>query len=1308
MCAHVRILDATSKFSGIGLLPTTPFTPDIDGGIFAAWDRVKALVDDLTGPFRGIWDILHAKRKVCMNLTVAKKCWSFRLKDILHGASYLLSKFDFLLDIFMIPFQPVVDMVSSLFERAFLSLLGGLTPDFIGKDAIPFDTEGVLQATDVPVLSSVRALMQQNPEEEILKEAQQRLDGCLLLNTGVQHSGDPIDSLRCAQGSRVAWPVQCDRFCQECEDCERWWMKPQEGAFLCFLHRRRDAYTLVQGATAGMKRDKLCLAQKSCANLWEEGPVQQCVGEQMGVTGLTSENQCREVCCHDLHCNLWQWHSQRAICQMGRSRDCSGEGGWTGGRKKRTAAEAFSTMCENADRARANPADPDPGLQPALELTSSSCFEKTCALQGVQIPECMTDAEAFLEQEQERHDTHCISIPKWEVGAWRPCSTSLCGQAGTQARQVSCSEPEKPERCEVNEPMPMTSRPCLGDQCFWRTSDWTECDAQACGSIGRRTREVYCAGTTLERAPAYLCQNHDPPATDRACSRICNGSVDDADPCHARRAQALPRFLLVGHEEARDADVAVPGDSAFFVVAPKRHLTADAGAEAQLSYQECADLATKLAVCQLQQFSAVPPDAGGTAGLVLQNSLCQNQLLDDINSTVHENNRLLKDMDKRLSQGFQDIQNDLSDLRSNLTSVVQAVGDQVTAEVSQQIQQQTNVLLAEFRLLQAAHLNAVRCNSDRLLAEVVSRLEDMEERLAASIGDLKTEMQAGFSELQAQMEDMGDRILAELVETSEVVISTIGSQINASEARLKTFLTSALSTALDAATQNLTQEILLSEARLAEHVELHIVNAVNQLEASNADQTAEILDSLEILKAGLESRLASVSDAVSGVLREQSLNDALRTERLLELSGSVAVDIASASAALDHRAAERSEHLEAVLASAISSSTSVQQDTLKALQIEVQRGNSQAISATQETVLALSNELRERFQGVEQAMSGFDRLSELVSLEMSEVNSRLDAQHESIQQLQDDMNIVLRQIDLQMQGIQVVEDRVASLLVNVSQLARTVQSGQQKLSEMLSATNRKMDKVLSHIRRQSRDLRNFHIQDMLSQFDESSVLIDGAFLDFSYELLPRATGGVRKVSNALRQYTSCRAYWSDVVGSLRSKDGDQAVARNRLREIWGTVRDRFVIATGILTKGNLLRTLAAKQGLMFCRAQWSVFCVLNSTLLCQLQLGAGRYAAEQHGTEPGINFETVSFTVDQAKLSELQFGSSCADELKALGCSSSVLQAELPPPHSLSSGPLIGRPFPQGPRRNLTCCASSLSGRQVAHKDKRKVHVNSS
>ena len=237
---------------------------------------------------------------------------------------------------------------------------------------------------------------------------------------------------------------------------------------------------------------------------------------------------------------------------------------------------------------------------------------------------------------------------------------------------------------------------------------------------------------------------------------------------------------------------------------------------------------------------------------------------------------------------------------------------------------------------------------------------------------------------------------------------------------------------------------------------------------------------------------------------------------------------------------------------------------------------------------------------------------------------------------------MVRQIDLQMQGIQVVEDRVASLLGNVSQLARTVQSGQQKLSEMLSATNRKMDKVLSHIRRQSRDLRNFHIQDMLSQFDESSVLIDGAFLDFSYELLPRSTGGVRKVSNALRQYTSCRAYWSDVVGSLRSKDGDQAVARIRLREIWGTVRDRFVIATGILTKGNLLRTVAAKQSLMFCSEHWRLFCVFEFNWTVPSYVPVDLLQSTRPSSYRGINFETVSFTVDQAKMSELHFGSSCA------------------------------------------------------------------
>lgn len=139
-------------------------------------------------------------------------------------------------------------------------------------------------------------------------------------------------------------------------------------------------------------------------------------------------------------------------------------------------------------------------VQPPDLRTVETCAKPSC-----------TNSSPELRHMHSQHDT-----PRWDVGAWGPCSTT-CG-IGIRNRTVTCITSgsvcpafNKPESQKICESPPCITHIGMEQRAPWLYSEWSaKCSAE-CGS-GVETRQVACADVS-----ELFCNPKERPETEREC-----------------------------------------------------------------------------------------------------------------------------------------------------------------------------------------------------------------------------------------------------------------------------------------------------------------------------------------------------------------------------------------------------------------------------------------------------------------------------------------------------------------------------------------------------------------------------------------------------------------------------------------------------------------------------------------------------------------------------------------------------------------------------------------------------------------------
>ncbi|KAK1136124.1 hypothetical protein K0M31_000692 [Melipona bicolor] len=169
-----------------------------------------------------------------------------------------------------------------------------------------------------------------------------------------------------------------------------------------------------------------------------------------------------------------------------------------------------SVTCGTGKRSRKLECVQELNANLTMRLAAGACVQPPDlrSVEACTKPACTNSPE--LRHMHSQHDT-----PRWDVGAWGPCSTT-CGM-GTRNRTVTCitpgdacpafNKPESQKACE--------SAPCIHTgmerRAPWLYSEWSSKCSAECGS-GVETRRVACAdGSEL------FCNPKERPETERQC-----------------------------------------------------------------------------------------------------------------------------------------------------------------------------------------------------------------------------------------------------------------------------------------------------------------------------------------------------------------------------------------------------------------------------------------------------------------------------------------------------------------------------------------------------------------------------------------------------------------------------------------------------------------------------------------------------------------------------------------------------------------------------------------------------------------------
>lgn len=927
--------------------------------------------------------------------------------------------------------------------------------------------------------------------------------------------------------------------------CSRWYIRQTEQGRSCYLRSAKAGYSKIEGATVGL--GKTCVHKDKL--LWDtQGLNLRCIGD-MFQNGMQSEHACKTFCAHDAQCDVYQM-DPFGSCWTGQSRNCFGEAGWTGGRKKPSGGDEMKTMCDNFNKAsdlqQSGSVELEPALQSAVDMSQSTCFQSACGLANADT-DCGYEAQDRMKRQLVEH---CESIPMWKFTNWSRCyasHSSSCGDTGFRKRTVTCSHQET-ERCRALADEPANTKPCtvLGS-CEWVRSDWSACHgASTCSDIGIQTRTVSCNG------PESACfeRGLQRPRTQRPCSApgcddVLGTGIDDRCT-EARRLHALWSNISTNSEESELWAPAVPQQ-----VQHGRSLAEDQ--IVALSVQECATLSATAGYCAMVTMS----DAG-LAGFDFQMSACMSKQLDEILEEVGLIDSKIDTLKTTVADGFKDLNDRIDKQTEELTGAMQQIAKESVDELQAHGHAVAHHIVAELEKKRKDSRAYLRCTANANRKAVLSHIDQVTGQLTGQISLIQADLREGFQNLTLNLKLMEGRLQDRLSDAANSVIEELSDAVQESERKREQFIFQGLSKAVESITGRI-------------KVQTDDVGSIVRSEVSA--MVADVQTALSDTGNLFASKAEDISDSLIDLLQTQTRDDVRSIQDMvLRLSKTLSGELQTQSETVEAQAVVRSKRLEQLLAATIETASSEKKAILEDLKSEVVKGREAAVSTVEEALNELRGEVVQTLAvPMETLLQGTDRIALELDEGFAAAASSMSSVSTEISENQKTLEALASSNAKLVEEMESANQAVAAVHADVLQLNQEVLAGQQRLAESIAALNMNLDSSLSLAEDVLRQGKDFHLKEVAHEFKASSLLIDGAFLDFNQHWLPNATAQARQLLQSFTDYVVCRSGSDAFAESFDQGHASKVGVLSELKSHWRIIRDHFAILSSILVDGQLLR-----------------------------------------------------------------------------------------------------------------------------------------
>lgn len=911
-----------------------------------------------------------------------------------------------------------------------------------------------------------------------------------------------------------------------------------------------------------------------------EGLNNKCKG--LDPTGVQIEEDCALLCGHDTECDVYQFHPIRAECFVGQSRDCDGESGWTGGRKKPTAREEMKQACDNFERAtqlqKLGQTQLEKEVQDAVDMSQSTCFQSMCSFMRIDLECSEEERKKWARQLQS-----CDDGSEWTVGDWSVCRSNgvaLCGLEGEQKRKVTCSN-EDVERCKVT-PEPASTQSCTILQgCDWLVSEWGPCDANSCDKIGSRSRSVTCNSVDGASHPCEAKGISKPRVEDSCWKEGCNPE----NSCAAGRRLNWNQSSLW---EARKHMVSEkPHVSRARALSEENEESrGNTDATKALSAMECAELSAKAGLCAVIAGTLVPIDEGGAAGLSFQTSMCQSQQLDEILVEVKQINVKIDALTDIVVSGFEEVTNRIEEQTEDLTGAMAELAREQVAElkVHQRASAQKVVAEVEERSALTRKYLACRSSSDRRAA--LGNVNQMTEQISNGLASLQQSMDSNLADMSERLNDMEGRLGESLAATASSVVNKVEDSWKLHQKQQEDFFFATLENATGAIAHRLQQQSEDVEEAVRGIVKSEIAvafdRALESMEESQQSQSDEILASLGGARRAILSKVADVSDSLADLMKTQAKDDLQSMQIMLQkLSRTTSRELLQQADEAESRAAVRSERLEGLLTATIETASSENKALLRTLRREVVKGREIAVSAVETAVGDLKREIQ---QVIAAPMDAISKGVESIAGEMRDgfgaVAVSMGSVSSSVLENQQMLNSLVQRSDKAIERVEAVQRAVADIHSEVVRLNQEILEGQEEIANSISLLNRNLDGVSQLVEDVLRQQKDLHVREMVARFKASSILIDGAFLDLNQTWLPNATAQTRWLHHSFSDYVKCEAGAATFARSFAQDYAAKIGVLSQVQGQWRALRDQFMLLSSILVDSRLLSAQFESVALM--------------------------------------------------------------------------------------------------------------------------------